>query len=95
MLLSNCWKTLKTIKLQRNDEIYINVNVAKAEKINCMRARLNPLLFFNGQSAAKSRIEKGSTTNAASHGSRKTSLWFFEVVGFLREDDIVWTHMRV
>ena len=95
MLLSNCWKTLKTIKLQRNDEICISVNVAKAEKINCMRVRLNPLLFFNGRSAAKPRTEEGSTTNAASHGSRKTSLWSFEVVGFLREDDIVWTHMRV
>ena len=95
MLLSNCWKTLKTIKLQRNDEIYISVKVAKAEKINCIRARLNPLLFFNGRSAAKPRTEEGSTTNAASHGSRKTSLWSFEVVGFLREDDIVWTHMRV
>ena len=60
--LSNCWDTLKTIKLQRKDEICLSVNVMKIEKINCMRARLNPLLFFNGQSAAKSRIEKRSTT---------------------------------
>ena len=58
----NCWKILKTIKPQRNDEICISVTVTKVEKINCMRARLNPLLFFNGQSAAKSRIEKSSTT---------------------------------
>lgn len=36
--------------------------VVKTEKINCMGARLNPLLFFNGQSAAKPRIEEGSTT---------------------------------
>jgi len=42
----NCWKTLKTIKLQRNTSNGINVNVAKAEKINCMRTRLNPLFFF-------------------------------------------------
>ena len=58
----NCWKTLKTIKPQRNDEICISVKVTKVEKINCMRVRLNPLLFFNGQSAAKPRIEEGSTT---------------------------------
>jgi len=56
----NCWKTLKTIKLQRSILNGASVNVAKAEKINCMRARLNPLLFFNGQSAAKSE-RKGST----------------------------------
>ena len=30
------WNTLKAIKLQRNDEISICVNVAKAEKIDCM-----------------------------------------------------------
>ena len=58
----NCWKTLKTIKPQRNDEINISVTVTKVEKINCMRARLNPLLFFNGQSAAKLRIGERSTT---------------------------------
>lgn len=58
----NCWNTLKTIKLQRKDEIYLSVNVMKIEKINCMRARLNPLLFFNGQSAAKLRIAERSTT---------------------------------
>ena len=59
---SNCWDTLKTIKLQRKDEICLGVNVMKIEKINCMRARLKPLLFFNGQSAAKPRIEGRSTT---------------------------------
>ena len=37
--------------------------VVKTEKIICMRARLKPLLFFNGQSAAKPRIGEGSTTN--------------------------------
>ena len=57
----NCWKILKTVKPQRNVETNISVKVTKVEKINCMRARLNPLLFFNGQSAAKSRIGKGST----------------------------------
>ena len=60
--LFNCWKTLKTIKPQRNDEIHISVTVTKVEKINCMRARLNPLLFFNGQSASKPRIEETSKT---------------------------------
>jgi len=49
----NCWKTLKITKLQRNTLKGVGVNVAKAEKICYMRARLNPLLFFNGQSAAK------------------------------------------
>lgn len=60
--LFNCWKTLKTIKPQRNDEICISVTVVKTEKINCMRARLNPLLFFNGQSAAKLRKGERSKT---------------------------------
>jgi hypothetical protein len=58
----NCWEILKTIKLQRKDERCLSVNVMKIEKINCMRARLKPLLFFNGQSAAKPRTEEGSTT---------------------------------
>ena len=49
----NCWKTLKTIKPQRNVEIDISVKVVKTEKIICMKTRLNPLSFFNGQSAAK------------------------------------------
>ena len=44
--LFNCWKILKTIKPQRKDEICLIVKVTKVEKINCMRARLNPLLFF-------------------------------------------------
>nr|DAP40169.1 MAG TPA: hypothetical protein [Caudoviricetes sp.] len=59
--VSNCWKILKTIKPQRKNEINLGVKVTKVEKINCMRARLNPLLFFNGQSAAKFRKEKRST----------------------------------
>lgn len=58
----NCWKTLKTIKPQRKNEISLSVMVTKVEKISCMRTRLNPLSFFNGQSAAKPRIEEGSTT---------------------------------
>ena len=62
--VSNCWKTLKTIKPKRNDETSINVKVTKVEKINCMRARSNPLLFFNGKSAAKPRTEEGSVTGA-------------------------------
>ena len=45
-ILFNCWKTLKTIKPQRKDETNLNVMVVKTEKINCMRARSNPLLFF-------------------------------------------------
>ena len=32
----NCWKLLKTITLQRKDEICLIVNVAKAEKSDCM-----------------------------------------------------------
>lgn len=45
-ILFNCWKTLKIIKLQRKDEISLGVNVMKIKKINYMRVRLNPLLFF-------------------------------------------------
>lgn len=60
--LSNCWETLKTIRLQRSDERRTDVKVMKIEKINCMRTRLNPLFFFNGQSAAKPRIAERSTT---------------------------------
>ena len=61
--LLNCWKTLKTIKPQRSNEIYTNVMVVKTEKINCMRMRSNPLFsFFNGQSAAKLRTGERSTT---------------------------------
>lgn len=44
--LSNCWKTLKTIKPQRKDEISLSVTVVKTEKINCMRTRSNPLFSF-------------------------------------------------
>lgn len=32
----NCWKFLKTIKPQRNDEICIGVRVTKVERIGCM-----------------------------------------------------------
>lgn len=60
--LSNCWKTLKANKPQRRHETWSSVMVVKTEKIICMRARLNPLLFFNGQSAAKLRIGECSTT---------------------------------
>ena len=34
--LFNCWNILKTIKLQRRDEISSGVNAMKIEKINCM-----------------------------------------------------------
>lgn len=61
-ILSNCWKTLKANKPQRRHETWSSVMVVKTEKIICMRARLNPLLFFNGQSAAKLRIGECSTT---------------------------------
>ena len=32
----NCWKDLKTIELQRENEICLSVNAAKAEKIKRM-----------------------------------------------------------
>ena len=70
---SNSWKVIKTNKLQRRDEINSGVNVTKVEKIICMRARLNPLLFFYVRSAAKLRTGESSTTNAASHGSSDAS----------------------
>jgi len=71
--LSNCWKTLKANKPQRSDEKCASVTVVKTEKIICMRARLNPLLFFNGQSAAKLQIGEGSTIIL--NRSRITSDW--------------------
>ena len=46
--LSNCWKTLKANKPQRRHETWSSVMVVKTEKIICMRARLNPLLFLMG-----------------------------------------------
>lgn len=51
-----------TIRPQRRDEICSGVMVVKTERTNCMRARLNPLLFFNCQSATKLRIGERSTT---------------------------------
>ena len=32
----NCWDTLKIIKLKRNNEISVSVNVVKTEKIDYM-----------------------------------------------------------
>lgn len=32
----NCWKNLKTTKLQRDDEKCVNVNAVKTEKISCI-----------------------------------------------------------
>ena len=58
----NCWKTLKQLTLQHKDEIYLGVNAAKAERSLVDGARLNPKHYNNGQSAAKPRIEEGSTT---------------------------------
>ena len=58
----NCWKTLKQLTLQHKDEICLGVNAAKAEKSLVDDARLNPKHQNNGQSAAKFRIGKGSTT---------------------------------
>jgi len=51
--LSNCWKSLKTIKLQRSDEICTSVNVTKVEKIDCMVHGANLNTINNGKSAAK------------------------------------------
>lgn len=59
--LLNCWNTLKTIRLQRGDEIYASANAAKAEKIYGMAQGVN-LNVFNGQSAAKLRIGERSET---------------------------------
>lgn len=44
----NCWELLKQHILQRNFEIKVNVNVAKAEKkcVDCIR--LNPKCLYNG-----------------------------------------------
>ena len=48
--------------LQHKDEIHLSVNAAKAEKSLVDDAWLNPKHQNNGQSAAKFRIGKGSTT---------------------------------
>lgn len=44
------------------ESVKINANVAKAEKIFAMAARLNPKQLHNGQSAAKRLIAGSSTT---------------------------------
>ena len=44
--LFNCWKVLKTIKLQRRDEISSGVNAMKIEKINCMTIWCKPKWSF-------------------------------------------------
>ena len=44
--LFNCWKVLKTIKLQRRDEISSGVNAMKIEKINCMTIWHKPKWSF-------------------------------------------------
>lgn len=44
--LFNCWKVLKTIKLQRRDEISSGVNAMKIEKINCMTIWPKPKWSF-------------------------------------------------
>lgn len=44
--LFNCWKVLKTIKLQRRDEISSGVNAMKIEKINCMTIWRKPKWSF-------------------------------------------------
>ena len=71
--LFNCWKSLKTVKLQRRHEIQSSVNVMKVEKIYCMIYGVILSIENNGQSAAKLRIEEGSTT--IPYGSRTTSDW--------------------
>lgn len=35
-ILFNCWDTLKTVRLQHNNETCASVNVAKAEKTDCI-----------------------------------------------------------
>lgn len=44
--LFNCWNILKTIKLQRRDEISSGVNAMKIEKINCMTIWCKPKWSF-------------------------------------------------
>lgn len=59
----NCWDILKLYVLQHKDEISLNVKVTKVEKKHIDGTRLNPKYYNNGQSAAKFRIERSSTTN--------------------------------
>lgn len=58
----NCWKLLKLVELQRKDEISLSVNGGESEENLLDGIRLNPKYYENGQSAAKPRIEEGSTT---------------------------------
>ena len=44
--LFNCWNVLKTIRLQRRDEISSGVNAMKIEKINCMTIWHKPKWSF-------------------------------------------------
>lgn len=66
-ILSNCWESLKAIKLQHDDEICVSVIVTKVEKIDCItygekKHKMCPKCLKNGLSAAKPRIEERSTT---------------------------------
>lgn len=49
--LLNCWNTLKTMMLQRNDETCVDVKAAKAEKNHSMAhgASLNAITMGNQQ----------------------------------------------
>ena len=54
---------------QHKDEICLSAMAVKTEKKSLNGTWLNPKCFYSGQSAAKPRIEEGSTTK------RLTSVW--------------------
>ena len=53
------------------ESVKITANVAKAEKIFAMAARLNPKRLYNGQSAAKQLTRVGSSTTTLGRSSVK------------------------
>lgn len=55
--LSNCWDSLKTVILQHSDEIRTSVNVAKAEKNNCMVYGVNLSAITMGNQQQSSEKE--------------------------------------
>lgn len=59
----NCWEILKLDKLQRNDEICVNVICDESRKNYQDDTRLKPKCYCNRCSAAKLRIEESSTIN--------------------------------
>lgn len=58
----NCWKPVRPVVPQREDERCLSATAAKAERNGGIRIRSNPKCDFNRQSATKPRTGERSTT---------------------------------